>query len=352
MDCRSLVRAYVLNKDLEDDVNDDMLKIIKSQTLLPLLFITTSNIKYKNYYISACITNERFNNVINNIKNVFNEYNIPYFFMKGTELKGMYPNPEVRTMGDIDVFIKYSDLSRASKALENNGFKSEADDSEHNVVFYYDNIEIELHFAMLDDADDKIGFFKNPFDKAILVDKSYYKLDNTFHLAFLITHFARHLLFGAGIRYMMDFYYMMKNNDIDYTRLHSYMKTLKLEVLYNNILNVLDYLFDTKFDEYIKVDIMYFIDYMEKYGIHGYHNNDLNITQVKKHRFSHFMSKVFLLNKGYRLSKFSKVGNIIILWPILVVINIIRLVFTKFHKFLILIFKRSNRKKLYKKLGI
>lgn len=72
-------------------------------------------------------------------------------------------------------------------------------------------------------------------------------------------HFATHLRKGAGFRYVLDYYYMLRKTKIDYELLHSLNERLKLSRLYSNIINTIRMIFDVDFDETIKKeDVSFF----------------------------------------------------------------------------------------------
>ena len=355
MDFSNLVSAYVLGRHIDYEINNDLLRVAKEQALLTILFPITSNNLYKKYYISGTVLDERFNNLKNTITKIFNDNCIKHLYVKGALISKLYPDSAIRTRGDIDVYVSLSDFNKAKKVLVDNGFDLEpTEDCAHHICFKKDSIEVELHFNLFDPGDGKrlCEIFNNPFDYSENVSNMEYKLQDTYHLVFAIAHFARHLRVGAGIRYMMDFYYMMNNTVIDKELLHILLKELNLEVLYNNILNALDVLFDYQFEDFKKKDIKFFIDYMLKYGIHGHDNNDLNYTSARKNKFNIFIARVFLTNRAYRVSCYPKIGKHLIFWPICFIRHTFYLVFNKLPKFFILVFKRNNRGKLYKDLGV
>ncbi len=45
------------------------------------------------------------------------ETQVPYAFFKGCELRDLYPTPELRTMGDVDVLVRDEDMARTAAVL-------------------------------------------------------------------------------------------------------------------------------------------------------------------------------------------------------------------------------------------
>jgi len=355
MDFSNLVSAYVLGDKIDSELDNDLIRIADEQSLLTILYPITNDSKYKKYYISGAVSDEKYCKVKDHVTNILNKNGIKHLYVKGTLISKMYPDSAVRTRGDIDVYVTLDDFTRARKVFEENGLhEDDLEDCAHHIGYKMDSVEVELHFNLFDPSDGKrlCEIFNNPMKYAKPYEDMEYRLDDTYHFVFAIAHFARHLRYGAGIRYMMDFYYMMKESKIDKIKLHGLLKELSLDTLYNNILNVIDYLFKYKFEDYQKKDIKYFIEYMLKYGIHGHSNNEISSTTARKNKLRVLISRVFLTNKAYRISCYPKMGKHLILWPICFIRHSFYLVFNKLPKFFIMVFKRNNRNKLYKDLGI
>ena len=151
---------------------------------------------------------------------------------------------------------------------------------------------------------------------------------------------------------------MLRKTNIDYDKLHKDLEELELSRLYNNVLNVISYLTEEKLDDYQEEDILYFIEYMLKSGIHGFgKENDFYTSQgLSGHKWQWIKCRLFLTDKPYRKALFPKLGSKAILYPICLIVHWFKLIFTGLFrrtKFLFkLLFKKNKKKALYKKLGI
>jgi len=128
-------------------------------------------------------------------------------------------------------------------------------------------------------------------------------------------------------------------------------------VLYNFYiwLNLLNYIFNEKFDEFKEEDIKYFINYMLISGIHGFgDNNKDSISQAVAHvsKKRYFIAKVFLTNKEYRKAKYPKLGSKATLYPLCLLKHLLYLITHNFKSLLKFLFGKNKKKDLYKKLGI
>ena len=167
-------------------------------------------------------------------------------------------------------------------------------------------------------------------------------------------HFALHLRIGAGIRYILDFYYLFKKTNINIGKLHILIQSNGLDIVYSNVINVIRKIFDVDFDNSIcDVDVTFFIDYMLSYGIHGNSNNETSLqASVHSNKFKFFISRVFLTNKSYRITRYPILGRHWYLYPICLIKHWIYLITHKFGSFFKFIFGKNENKDLYNKLGI
>ena len=269
----------------------------------------------------------------------------------------MIDDPSVRTRGDIDIYVSQNDIDNAKKVLLDNGYKIDEDiqDCMHHYGYKKNGIEVELHFNMFDPDCDKswIKLFDNPFVLSECIDKSLYEFKPTYHLLYCIMHFAHHLRHGAGIRYILDFYYMFNKTNIDLDLLHKLLNKCNLNTLYSNIINAIRQIFDIDYDSSInKEDVTSFIDYMMQYGIYGHSNNKTTIMASHNNKARCFISNVFLTNKNYRITRYPILGKHCYSYPICLLKHWIFLITHKIGSFFKFLFGKNKNKDLYKKLGV
>ena len=353
-----LLCCYINNKQLSIELSDSDIILLIEQSLQTLLFPVTHNKEYRKYYISWVVKQEEFFSIQNDISQIFNDKNINHIYFKGSIISKLYDDPSVRTRGDIDLYVSPNDISKAKKLLLDNGFEidNQLEDNTHHIGVKKNNIEVELHFNMFDPDCDKswIKLFNNPFELCNNVDLSLHEFTPTYHLIYCIMHFAHHLRHGAGIRYLMDFYYMFKKTKIDFELLHNKINECKLNRLYSNIINSLRTIFEIDYDETIEIEnVQFFIDYLLQYGIHGNANNETSMqASLHSNKIRFFISRVFLTNKAYRISKYPKLGSHWYLYPICLLKHWVYLITHKLGSFFKFLFGKNKNKSLYKKLGI
>ncbi len=357
-----LFHAYFNHELLDNSLlnNRDFLMLLKEQSLLPYLHYVFDNKKVNNFYYASLVHQEMLNDMQQNITNLFNNNKIKHFYFKGSVLNYLYDDNALRTRGDIDVYIDISDMEKAKHLLKDYGFTLDENICMHHLEMRKDNILVELHYSLFDPTDFEYNkFFKEPFKMAHLINDYYYELNYEEHFIFCMCHFARHLRTGAGIRYILDFYYMNKKWQIDYDKLHKMLQELNLMTLYQNILNAIYVLTNEKQDIYESKDIDFFIEYLLENGIHGLkekENFDKKLYGNRKNKFSHILKTAFVVDKNYRLALYPHLGKHLIFYPLCLIHRIFYLLF---HKtgilFKYLFTKRAPKKEkedFYNKLGI
>jgi len=151
------------------------------------------------------------------LKDTLTACGIRFVLFKGAVLRSLYPVPESRIMGDIDILIDKENRKRAHNALKAAGFSCE---SSNGPVWDYkkNDILIEVHTAILNDSID-LKKTAQSFEDAI--DRAVYNgcgglFDDTYHFEYLIAHTAHHFRFyGAGIKLILDLAFILKYGKTD-----------------------------------------------------------------------------------------------------------------------------------------
>jgi hypothetical protein len=172
--------------------------------------VATERIKQRNSHL---------NSVAAQIDALFQTNGHRCSILKGQGIAQLYPHPELRTSGDIDVWV---DGRRADIV----SFIQKRCTSSHEVYHHIDGlrvngVEIEAHFTP--------SYMSNPFANRRLQSwvhkesssqfEHCVSIDgNTIHVpmlafnrVFILHHIYRHFFYeGIGLRQMMDFYYVLK----------------------------------------------------------------------------------------------------------------------------------------------
>lgn len=141
---------------------------------------------------------------------------IPYVVMKGYASAMYYPEPSLRSMGDVDFLVRPEDLEKAGKVTESIGFTidhGEEDDGIH-IAYHRDPMSIwELHRTVNGIPGGEIGEkIQAEIDKAIAMaelvnqdDVICRVPDKLHHGLIMLLHTASHLTSeGVGLRHLCD----------------------------------------------------------------------------------------------------------------------------------------------------
>lgn len=133
---------------------------------------------------------------------------IEYIPVKGSIVAPLYPVPQLRTMGDMDIVIHEADRERLSGIMTANGFRMEND--LHVAGFSRDVVSYEFHDLLFyDDEVIQSGYseyFNGIWEKSRVCENGLRREpDPSFHFIYLLAHLARHIVrCGCGFRQFMD----------------------------------------------------------------------------------------------------------------------------------------------------
>jgi hypothetical protein len=134
-------------------------------------------------------------------------------------------------MSDIDIVIRQEDRDGVKAALTKAGFDCVR---QNGPVYNYvrKGVMTEVHTKLISDYD--VGEFCVPFEHA--ADG---RLDDSYHLAYLIAHAAHHFRFyGAGIKLVLDMAVLQQKGEVDIDSVMAYLADAGLESFGRVILTV------------------------------------------------------------------------------------------------------------------
>lgn len=182
---------------------------------------------------------------ITKIYRSFSEAGIKMIFLKGSILKEIYPSPDMRFMGDIDVLIPTEAMEKADEIMKRRGFQLEGE-SELEIVYHKKPLlNVEVHRKLVQKETPYYAFSKAIWERAREVDGQpfmYEFLWEDFYLYQLI-HLKRHFDGGGtGIRYVMDIYLFLQKwrETLDWEQLHRTAKELGIETFMEDLEQLAD----------------------------------------------------------------------------------------------------------------
>lgn len=159
--------------------------------------------------------------IANNIHVIYQHYQahkliteagIPYTVIKGCASGAYYPVPELRTMGDVDLYVGKSSMEAVRRLLTEEGFAVSGLTHSHHWTFTRNQEVYEVHWLPSGvPAEDRLGIrerFDDLLEKRRLIstDQGELYLPDVFHHGLiLLLHTANHLSAGGiGLRHLMD----------------------------------------------------------------------------------------------------------------------------------------------------
>ena len=249
-----ILSAFIHNREPYFDCDVQEGKVFYTfyfQNMLPVLaymdkkwnIIKDEKIKQKLtdcYYQTVA---ENFKKVVmfENISQKLSENNIPHMPVKGWYLRNLYPVPELRTFGDIDILISKQDREKVDKIFIENGY-SVKENWEPTYSYYNDIIRCEAHTELMDSdlgkGEQVISFFSDVLKTAEKETGERLSPQKDIHLMYLFCHLAKHLYKGgAGIRMYMDIALFIKanRNTLNFEKICDDFKKLHLEQFFKTV---------------------------------------------------------------------------------------------------------------------
>lgn len=181
--------------------------------LLLQWFAVSEQIKKRNKYLNACAVD---------VARKLEQDGFPCCVLKGQGNALMYPHPYVRMPGDIDLLVIHADRKRLSEYIL--GKTSVGGHHYHHIEFQKDGVQIEVHFIPCSVNNPvyhkrlQQWFEQNLSKESVCLMQLPDGVGNIpvptveFNLVYQLAHIMHHFFDeGIGLRQLMDYFYLMKN---------------------------------------------------------------------------------------------------------------------------------------------
>ena len=227
---------------------EDLFSIAKRQSLEGVIYYQCfawmpleTKKKYMKQYLGAVSVSVTKKESIEELIRIIEPLMIPVIFMKGAVIRGYYPLPPLRSMGDIDVIIHPEDRKRIDEILQKNlGYFCFVDNhavwtySRNNLYLevhdhmFYDNLANQIDYRMYFDQ-----IWENCRKGSVFGLNSDYLFvpDEDFHFLYMMTHAAKHVINnGIGFRVYLDMALMIRlaNDRMNWDLIKNELEKLKL----------------------------------------------------------------------------------------------------------------------------
>lgn len=184
---------------------------------------------------------------LDTIYSLFQEHGIAYMPVKGAVLKPLYPQSEMRIMGDADILIQQEQYPAIQDILLSLGMQKNIE-SDHEYVWYGGAFKLELHKRLIPSYNkDYYAYYGDGWQLAQQDGQSCaYHLSPEDHFIYLLVHFAKHYRDASiSAKNICDFWvYRKAYPNMDEAYLTTQLQKLKLLDFYQNVLDLLDTWFD------------------------------------------------------------------------------------------------------------
>ncbi|MCK9536333.1 MAG: nucleotidyltransferase family protein [Bacilli bacterium] len=312
-------------------------------TIKKMLSVSEISRKVEKDYYTYIAADIKQNALAGRINALLNKHGIDHVFLKGFNLKTIYPESYMRGMGDIDILIRESDQAIVKNVFKDKKIILTGKAEHHDNYLYGKDVFIEVHHTLFPERHQFLDI--DPWGLANSISQHCYEFEKEYELVYLLSHLAKHFASsGAGLRSVLDIGLYLKHylNKLNLDKLFDYIKAINKEIFFTNIvyLNKLLFSFDFPENLYLSPLLLYddyweITQYIAMAGIHGY-GHDFNIFAVQmathqlkdKKPFSFYSNKIF---PPYKTMK--SIYPIIARWKILLpfgwVLRWFRLLFKK-----------------------
>ena len=200
-----LPQLYALSK------SHDMAHIV-AQGLSELGLLSEDEIsaKFQKQQMLAIYRYQRINYELEQICKTLENAKIPFLPLKGSVIRGYYPEPWMRTSCDIDLLVHEEDLASAIDALTQDlQYKNEGRSAHDVSLFSGSGVHVELHYDLIEEVryPTIVKLLAKVWDYSVLIDglKYQYQLKDEMFYFYHIAHMAKHFENGGcGVRSLVD----------------------------------------------------------------------------------------------------------------------------------------------------
>ena len=244
-------------------------------------------------YYQQILRNQKQTAALNKLFETFDANGIDYLPVKGLDMKALYPDPAMRTMGDADVLIRMEQYDRIKPLMLELGY-TEGKQTGHELIWDCPALYLELHRQLMSSYHSDLQKYYGDgwkLAKPLTGNRYTYSLEDMY--IFLFAHFVKHYRrAGIGLRHVLDIWLFRENNPtLDHDYVQREMESLHLNEFHKNICSLIDYWFKgAKADEKIEF-ISEFIFTSGSWGSHANHMRFVALREKKMQEKNHTSKK-------------------------------------------------------------
>lgn len=176
----------------------------------------------------------------------FDAAGVDYLPLKGVTMKALYPQPELRYMGDADILIRKEQYDRIRPIMAGLGY-TEKQETDHELQWTQPGLYVELHKWLIPSYNKDLHvYFEDCWRFAQKGQGSSYRMPPEDEWVYLFAHFAKHFRDGGiGCRYVLDLWMFLKAHpELDEALVEKKMAQVGLEAFHGHIRRLIRCWFD------------------------------------------------------------------------------------------------------------
>ena len=233
-----LIKSVLFNQKpvLVEDVNwEKIFETAKLHCIVPLLVSCVPKYQRSDWNAVLYQSKARYMQMIyeqNLLVQLFKNNDIPYVILKGTAAAIYYPNPTLRTYGDIDIYVSKNSIKSANDLIERSGYRF-ISNTVREYEFEKNGIVFELHSKFSSKHYNNIEHvFINGLNNSVeyhISNCSFKGLPTYENGLVLLGHIMQHLkATGIGLRQIID-WMMFVHQELDDSAWNNHFRELALE---------------------------------------------------------------------------------------------------------------------------
>lgn len=162
------------------------------------------------------------------------QQNIPHLILKGEASAAYYPKPELRTLGDVDFWVRAEDYDTLHRLFQNMGYRFDQGQHDHHITYHTPGGVVEMHRDLPGMPEglpgkrlaEALTNLPSRTRKVNIGSGEFTAPEPALHGLILLLHSQHHLLSqGLGLRHLMDW--------------HCYVNQTKEAPFWNELLTLL-----------------------------------------------------------------------------------------------------------------
>lgn len=300
----AVIRSGLVDNHIMQSLSDQdyqyLLQIGEKQFIIPIIYQGLKNIGIPDKFIYS-FNKVQFkcmrlfilqNDALQKVEETLENAKIQYVPLKGAVLRQLYPHPELRTCGDIDILVKEEDLEKAIISIKGNtDFKNEKRKF-HDISMVNSDVHLELHFSILENMHNIDKMLSRVWDYVVPDVGFRYKFTTEFLIFHIIAHMSYHMVHGGlGIRHFIDLWLLRTKTVYNENEVKSMCRECNILIFYEKCCCLVD---SWMTGLPIHNDLSIFENFVINCGVFG-NNQTVLASRQREHRgLNYYYYRVFL----------------------------------------------------------